>query len=177
MARMEWRDIPDFGNHYQASADGRVRVKDRVVRKRHSKSKKVEDFFYSGRELTQFKSSGYWVVRFGVDNKKLLSQVGRMVLLAFRGVPKEGYFCRHLNGNPLDNRIDNLAWGTQKDNMADRKIHGKYAVGEKHPMAKLTKNQVEDIKKSALTGTALAKKYGMGNSQISRIRRGLSWQQ
>lgn len=33
---------------------------------------------------------------------------------------KKGIVCRHLNGNPLDNSIDNIAIGTQSDNMMDR---------------------------------------------------------
>tara|TARA_R110000751_G_scaffold2684_1_gene14325 strand:- start:359 stop:832 length:474 start_codon:yes stop_codon:yes gene_type:complete len=45
---------------------------------------------------------------------------------------KSGIVCRHLNGNSLDNSIDNIAIGTQSDNSMDRKkedriAHASYA--------------------------------------------------
>jgi len=44
--------------------------------------------------------------------------------MAFRGLPKPGEVCRHLNGNPHDNRLDNLSWGTPSENMLDKARHG-----------------------------------------------------
>ena len=35
--------------------------------------------------------------------------------------------CRHLDGNPLNNHQDNLALGTQSDNMMDRPAHVRHA--------------------------------------------------
>jgi hypothetical protein len=32
---------------------------------------------------------------------------------------------RHLNGDPFDNRLENLAWGTARDNAEDRMRHGR----------------------------------------------------
>jgi len=45
--------------------------------------------------------------------------VHRLVLETFLGTCPEGWESRHLNGNPLDNRIDNLAWGTPQQNSND----------------------------------------------------------
>lgn len=28
--------------------------------------------------------------------------------------------CRHLNGNPVDNRLENLCWGTHSENEYDK---------------------------------------------------------
>jgi hypothetical protein len=30
---------------------------------------------------------------------------------------------RHLDGNPKNNRLENLAWGTYKENAQDRELH------------------------------------------------------
>lgn len=48
----------------------------------------------------------------------------------------------HKNGDPKDNRIENLYWGTQKENMADRYRHAPGTMwaacrGEKQWSAKL----------------------------------------
>jgi hypothetical protein len=32
--------------------------------------------------------------------------------------------CRHLDGNPINNRLENLRWGTHKENKADAIKHG-----------------------------------------------------
>ena len=46
-------------------------------------------------------------------------RVHRMVLEAFVGPCPEGMQCRHLNDVKNDNRLNNLAWGTRKENSAD----------------------------------------------------------
>ena len=42
---------------------------------------------------------------------------------------KSGIVCRHLNGNSLDNSMDNIAIGTQSDNMMDMKPEVRKAKG------------------------------------------------
>ena len=54
--------------------------------------------------------------------------VHKLVLQAFRGYRPDNYVCRHLNGNCLDNRLVNLKWGTQKENMLDSIKHGTAAL-------------------------------------------------
>lgn len=39
--------------------------------------------------------------------------------MAYIPNPNNYPIVRHLNDNPLDNRLANLAWGTQKDNVKD----------------------------------------------------------
>ncbi len=48
-----------------------------------------------------------------------------IVLLAFRGPPEEGQVCRHLDGNPANNHLENLAWGTRSENAHDAIKHRK----------------------------------------------------
>jgi len=45
-------------------------------------------------------------------------KVARLVCEAFHGVPPEGKnVCMHLDENSRNNRPENLAWGTQKENL------------------------------------------------------------
>jgi HNH endonuclease len=46
--------------------------------------------------------------------------VHRAVLMAFDRLPRPGEVCRHLDDNPANNRLENLKWGTKKENAADR---------------------------------------------------------
>lgn len=48
-----------------------------------------------------------------------------LVALAFHGRPRRrGLVVRHLDGNPKNNRPENLRWGTQRQNVLDSIRHG-----------------------------------------------------
>jgi hypothetical protein len=134
----EWRDIPGYGNHYQASNLGNIRVKDRIVEKvcGFKGVKKPVKQFYKGRLLSLNKSDkyGHCSVHIGYDNKKVTVFVHKLVLLAFVGPCPEGMECCHNNGIASDNRIENLRWDTHFNNNADRKRHGNYKTGKDHHM-------------------------------------------
>ena len=49
----------------------------------------------------------------------------RLMAEAFLPNPNNGPVVRHLNDDPKLNQIDNLAWGTQKDNMRDCEENGR----------------------------------------------------
>jgi len=172
-----WKDIPAYGGHYQASLSGKVRVKERIIIKPHSQNGALTKYIYPSKELQQFTQPwGHKYVRIGVDGEKMTLHVGRLVLMAFVGMPEDGQECCHNNGKSGDNRLRNLRWDTHEANNRDRLKHGTYSRGEKHHGAKITKKDVARIRRSKKTGKQLAEEYGLGQSQVSRIRRGLSWQ-
>lgn len=131
-----WKDIPGYGNHYQASNLGNIRVKDRVVEKFSVLANKVVKQYYKARILTPSKSSkyGHVNVHLGFDKTKKNVAVHTLVLLAFVGPRPEGMECCHNNGIAYDNRLENLRWDTHLANNADRKAHGRYKVGPEHHM-------------------------------------------
>lgn len=94
----------------------------------------------------------------------------REVLKAFDRLPKEEEICRHLDGNPCNNNIWNLKWGTHKENSQDCLRHRKNAfqnlVGEKSPVAKFSDIEIEDIKKRRKEGATY--KEIMGVYDISK---------
>jgi len=132
---------------------------------------------YGRRILSATTIKGYKIAHIGINGQKLRVGIHRLVLMAFCGEAGPGQITRHLNGDPADNRPENLAWGDHQENMLDRKRHGRYAVGEHHCMAKITKEQALHIKSSTASGADLARAHGIGQSQVSRIRRGTSWQE
>lgn len=58
------------------------------------------------------------------DDGKKNFLVHRLVLEAFVGPRPEGMFGCHNNGDPSDNRLENLRWDTPKNNSADMIRHG-----------------------------------------------------
>lgn len=60
-----------------------------------------------------------------MNGKAVRMYVHRLILFAFKGLPPHPkYISRHLNGNPKDNRPENLEWGTYQDNYDDAVKHG-----------------------------------------------------
>lgn len=104
--------------------------------------------------------------------------VHTLVLEAFVGPRPAGFVTRHLNGNKRDNRLENLVWGSHKENARDRTAHGQAAHGARNGAAKLTYADVENIRQA--TGSygfqaRLARDYGVSETTISRIRLGKTW--
>jgi hypothetical protein len=100
-----WRPIPGFKGLYEASNLGRIRSPRKILKQR-------------------LNNKGYPVVELSKNNHSRESLVHRQVIKAFRGDPLPGNECRHLNGIPTDNRIENLAWGSHSENAADQVAHG-----------------------------------------------------
>lgn len=66
------------------------------------------------------------------------------ILEAFVGPRPEGAVARHLNDNPGDNRLENLQWGSQSDNMQDAVINGRRKLKEHCPLGHpITGNNIQ----------------------------------
>ncbi len=74
-------------------------------------------------------SNGYYKIKIRIKDGYINCLTHRLQAYQKYGedIYKKGIVCRHLNGNPLDNSIDNIAIGTQSDNMMDRKKEDRIA--------------------------------------------------
>ena len=105
--------------------------------------------------------------------------VHRLVLESFVGPCPDGMECRH-HPDPAksNNNLDNLSWGTPESNRDDNRTNDTYGKGEKHTQAKLTAEQVREIRRRRSTGEslkALAKAFGVNLPNISNIANRRSW--
>ena len=93
--------------------------------------------------------------------------------LAHGPVP-DGMVVRHLCHNRACMNPAHLTVGTQKENMGDSVRDGRVARGELHSGAKLSSDEVAQIRKMASyrTQQAIADHFGVNQCQISRILRG-----
>lgn len=95
-----------------------------------------------------------------------------LVAEAFKGKRPTGLCVRHLDGNPTNNRPENLEWGTRPENEADMVRHGTDSRGIRNANAKLTIAQAAEIRGSTERGDVLAERYGVSEATISRVRNG-----
>lgn len=70
-----------------------------------------------------------------------------------------------------------LRWGTPAENSAEMFIHGTAPIGEKSSSAKLTRDEVKQIRdlRGTMPQSALAKIFGVSGGTISRIQTGVRW--
>ena len=106
--------------------------------------------------------------------------VHRLVAKAWVGpAPFDGAVVRHRDGDSLHNHFTNLKWGTQAENIADAIEHGTFACGEKQYKAKLTEDNVREIKRrlrdQPQSFRSLGKEFGVHAATISSIARGNNW--
>jgi hypothetical protein len=69
-------------------------------------------------------SSGHLTVTLHQDGQGKLVKIHLLVLEAFIGPRPVNMITRHLNGDPADNRLSNLIYGTYKENLEDDITHG-----------------------------------------------------
>lgn len=118
-----WKDIPGWEGLYQASSLGRIRSYDRMVWN-HKGYMIVKGRILKPAKNT-YRKTPYYYVRLSDSTRKIYKSlsVHTLICSTFNGPkPKEingdrNVDCMHLNGDSLDNRACNLAWGTHKENM------------------------------------------------------------
>lgn len=116
---------------------------------------------------------GYKHVKININGKIRTAHVHTLVLSTFVGPRPDGMLCRHLDGDRSNNRLENLAWGTWKENAHDSFLHGTHSCGTRGGGAKFTKEQVIEINRrvhNGETGRSLAKEFGVSEGTISFIK-------
>lgn len=158
---MTWNPVPNYPGYY-ASKEGLIlsmkKRTPKIMKPIKSKDGHLYVFMYIE----------------GVQRKMF---VHRAVLMAWKGLPKEGEEGRHLDDNPENNHIHNLEWGTRLENVNDKRINGGIPEGEKSGTHKLTKEDVLKIRelhgKKSLR--ELANMFGVSHTCIRRAAKGIKW--
>jgi hypothetical protein len=76
-------------------------------------------------------SDGYPVVQLWSPGKRRTVKVHHLVASAFLPKGEDGQMVCHRNGDPGDNRVENLYWGSMRDNMLDAVRHGTHGMARK----------------------------------------------
>lgn len=92
----------------------------------------------------------------------------------FRG-PLDARDVMHSCDNPSCVNPDHLSLGARKENMADAAQKGRSAKGESHGRSKLTEQQIDSIRSSALLQRQIAHEFGISQGHVSAIRGGKKW--
>ena len=165
--KIQWLASPSFPD-YEVSEHGQVR---RVKPGQGARVGAIVRWHHCN-------SSGYPDVRLRRDGASFTAQVHCLVAEAFIGVKPAGLVVRHLDGDKLNNKSSNLAYGTVAENNADKVRHGTSSAGERNPKAKITANAAAQIRERHALGVSaksLAAEYDLNASTVHRIVAGRYW--
>ena len=138
-----WKDIPGYDGFYQVSDHGDVKSIPRDLFK--IRLGKETRYRVKGCGLKQDPSRVYLHVKLQRGGQCASKSVHRLVLEAFIGPCPDGHEACHKNGDPRNNRLGNLYWGTASQNKQDSIRHGTHAYGERNGRARLTERDVLGI--------------------------------
>ncbi|MFJ4768501.1 HNH endonuclease signature motif containing protein [Streptomyces uncialis] len=169
MGGISFAPVPGTDGRYVASSDGRV----------FGPRRELKPQFRAGRRIRHLPGKGHLKVSLFRDGRQFDRSVHRTIYEAFVGEVTEGLVLRHMDGDPSNNDVSNLAVGTPADNIRDRDRHGRTVSGSAHGCARLTDADVHSIRDRYIfrkvTYRQLADEYGVAEMTIGRIIRGESW--
>lgn len=117
--------------------------------------------------------SGYYYVELCKDGKGYKKDIHRLLGEHFIDGYFEGAVINHIDGNKLNNDLDNLEWVTFSDNLQHALNTGLRVIpsGDDNPNTKLSstdKLQILDLYEYGFSQYDIAKMYGVSQNTISK---------
>lgn len=162
-----WIPITNWEEWYEVSNFGRIRR----IKTQHGAE--IQRMLNPG--LTP---NGYKLAALHLPNRTLSTGVHRLVAAAFLGPCPKGLEVNHKDGDKQNNQISNLEYLTRGENIRHAVAAGRFPMGERHYLAKLTEEKVREIRLKLAEGRSmlsLSKEYGVSICPIDLIKRGLTW--
>lgn len=115
----QWKPITGYEGYYEVSNQGRVRSVERVIMRSNGIPQRINE-----RIMSPGLRRDHPGVNLHKDGKFKAHYVHTLVLTAFVGPRPPGHEGCHNDGNPANNRVENLRWDTPLGNANDKRLHG-----------------------------------------------------
>lgn len=162
----KWLPVVDFEGLYEVSNKGDVRSCERMCSVQSSTGSRHVRCYRAITLRVCFNNVGYPIVFLSKQGKKKARKVHVLVAQAFLGPCPNGFLVRHLDGNPKNNCIHNLAYGTPRENNLDKARHG---------TTRLSISDIAEIRSRIATGEthrSISKSFGVSRGLITHINMG-----
>lgn len=153
-----------------------------VVISRKTKFSNYEDNHIMSQRINKY---GYYDVglRFKDENgikRKRPFEIHRLMAKTFIPNPNNLPCVNHIDGDKLNNKVNNLEWCTVRYNTKHAADNGKIPQqkGQNNKTAKLSDFEIPEImilRASKMTVKEIAKEYGVAKSTIQNITSGYQW--
>lgn len=157
-----WKDIPDYEGRYQASNLGRIRSCNRYSNN-HFWKQQILKF----RTYKNYKS-GYRVCLWK-NNKAKYMLVARLVASAFYG--KSNLTVNHIDGNRLNNKLENLEWCSIAENIRKGFEDGLYTNQKKTILINKETKVIKEFRSMSLASKEMNKNVGYISGKLKRGRK------
>lgn len=151
-----WKDLPveELSANYEVSSLGRVRDKrNQRIRKQHI-------------------TNGYHVLTMLQNGRTHTVSINRMVLIAFKGYNADGKDkVNHIDGDKLNNRLENLEWMTQRENIHHAMENGLIKV---HTKQVQKMNKAGEVLKEYNSIQEASEEIKLTRHSIIRVLKGLN---
>lgn len=108
-----WKPVVDWENYYHVSNLGRVKC----LKRSRDRSGCCPHDYPAIIKKQCIRRYGYLQVSLTINNKPKWYWAHRLVAFAFIPNPQNKPFINHINCKPNDNRVENLEWCTQSENL------------------------------------------------------------
>lgn len=168
-----WKSVEGYEDIYEVSRTGVIRRLDRYVTNKNG----VTSFLKGCSSISQSLSLGYPRVSLLGRSEK----VHRIVATAFLDNLNNYNQVNHIDGNKLNNNVNNLEWCTGKQNVAHAYKKGLRTPtkGTIHGMSKLSEKDVIEIRQMASEGGLknyeIADLFNINTSTITKIVKRRTW--
>jgi HNH endonuclease len=119
---------------------------------------------------------GYFHVTLDIGNKRRQRiAVHVTVALAFLGPRPPGMVVAHLDGDNSNNRLENLVYVTQRENIEHKWLHGTMLCGDRSHMSRLSDKACLEILDALERGTPrrqVARAFGVSVTHVYALRSG-----
>lgn len=171
---MKYKDIPNYPQ-FEVSRDGDVVRK--TVTTIRSNGRPIKKMRHSLRKTITKK--GYVSVSIHIGKSTKRVAVHRLVAMTFIPNPKAMKEVNHKNGIKTDNRVENLEWCTRSENVRHSfKLGLRSHKGENNSNAKVTRQEVENIRslaKSGVSPKSISVGYNISLTSIYNIISKRTW--
>lgn len=175
MIAEKWKPIKGFEGLYDVSSQGRIRSLQRTKKNKWGGIIEVKERILANGLTPQ----GYINVLLYNSGTRTTFRAHRLVAEAFIPNTDNKPHVNHIDGNKVNNCVDNLEWCTIQENNIHAYSSGlkKGPVGAKNGGAKLTESQVKEIRilRKDKTLSELASLFNVSFQLISNICLGKNW--
>lgn len=156
-----WKPVPGYEKEYMVSNKGRVKSLTRLIMRSNGWPQTIKERILK----LSLDEWGYPQVRLSGRTFK----VHRLMSMTFLGERPDGHVVRHKDGNPQNNEVDNLEYGTPSQNVLDCYRYRGYLSKDQ----KLMPDDVIEIRKrldDGEMGADLAREFNVSQQNICDIK-------
>lgn len=168
-----WKDIPNYKGQYQINENGDVRSVEREV-----VDSLGHKYILPNKLLKPNKTkNGYYIIHLCKNGIRKAFYVHKLVAKLFLPNIYNCSVVNHLDGNKLNCNVDNLEWTTYSKNNQHAYDTGLKQKGEGQYNAKLTIEQVKEIRRNGKNSTfqKIADLYGVSKATIRDVLLNKTW--